>query len=639
MLKLKKPTELNKFTKQDFQKKLCKKGLGGWKKEELLKICQDLGIKITSKDKSSKELLCERINNYFNKNVNGNKSGGGLNASESSSNVSKSLPGSVNVSVSLPNLFIDNSVDDIESLDEFIRYVLYDCSNCVEDFKIDEIGKSKLYKDYKNKGVCKEIRMEELSDEFKKKFRGNDQRYMKTLLAQKTIDLFVKRGLLKKRGNVYYLLNTNRRLSWNNIKQLKIHHLNDLNNEVRSEIFEIFGKEYDLLTLVKVLFWYFRKAIVDSILYDIIKRAKGIYNTDDIVALSVGSTKLTSDYDISVDSLYEICGYVIKKFVKVIENIFNDDSEGLFDTNVYGVSFTKSKRDKKDVFKMEHKCKGDEKTTVNYISIEGSLDMDVSQMIWSYVKLLLKMSFILKQDDKLYEKMYSYLEDKLENNIFFDKALGFVNMYRSNVDNYKNVVDKYDEYMSRNSKIGKDDYLTSNFISFVNYNGSETYLTSGAFLDVVINQQLCLNKDQINLSKPYMYFISFIENMSDLLTHYHKTKYTTRSEKALINMEKLLQNDPDVNVVVISEIKDILKWIGITQKKCVDDIYKCQVFDLMYTITYSIVKVSDMFYDYIIKKFGKDAIAKSANLFSKLEFPEVVKQDALSIIESESPKK
>jgi hypothetical protein len=92
-------------------------------------------------------------------------------------------------------------------------------------------------------------------------------------------------------------------------------------------------------------------------------------------------------------------------------------------------------------------------------------------------------------------------------------------MYKSNVDNYKNIVDKYDEYMSRNSKIGKGDYLTSNFISFVNYNGSETYLTSGAFLDVVINQQLCLNKDQINLSKPYMYFISFIENMSDQKRH------------------------------------------------------------------------------------------------------------------------
>ena len=87
----------------------------------------------------------------------------------------------------------------------------------------------KLYKNYKNKGVCKEIRMDDLSDDFKKKFRGEDQKYMKTLLAQKTIDLFVKRGLLKKRGNVYYLLNTNRRLSWNNIKQLKMHHLNDLN--------------------------------------------------------------------------------------------------------------------------------------------------------------------------------------------------------------------------------------------------------------------------------------------------------------------------------------------------------------------------------------------------------------------------
>jgi hypothetical protein len=41
----------------------------------------------------------------------------------------------------------------------------------------------------------------------------------------------------------------------------------------------------------------------------------------------------------------------------------------------------------------------------------------------------------------------------------------------------------------------------------------------------------------------------------------------------------------------------------------------------------------------IIKKFGKDVIAKSADLFSKLEFPEVMKQDVLSIIESESPKK
>ena len=57
------------ITKEDFKKKDCKKGNGGWKKEDLLKICKDLDIKLTSKEKASKELLCEKINNYFNTNV------------------------------------------------------------------------------------------------------------------------------------------------------------------------------------------------------------------------------------------------------------------------------------------------------------------------------------------------------------------------------------------------------------------------------------------------------------------------------------------------------------------------------------------------------------------------------------------
>jgi hypothetical protein len=281
---------------------------------------------------------------------------------------------------------------------------------------------------------------------------------------------------------------------------------------------------------------------------------------------------------------------------------------------------------------------------VNYISIEdGSLDMDVSQMIWSYIKLLLKMSVILKQDDKLYDNMYSYLDEKLGENVFFQKALEFVNRYKSDVDNYNNAVAEYNHYMNMNNNIGEEKYLTSNFISFVNYNGSETYLTSGAFLDVVINQQLCLNKDQINLSKPYMYFISFIENMSDLLTHYHKTKYRIRSEKALVKMIELFKNDKDVSGEIVfnllSEITDILKLMGDMQKKCDDDIYKCQVFELMYMIIYSIVKVSQLFYDYIKIKYGKDKISDSAERFSKLQFPELKRENIESILEASSPLK
>jgi len=70
VLKLKKPAKSKKFKKEDFKEKLCKAGPGGWKIVELLKICEDLDIKLTSKDKKSKELLCEKINNYFNIKVN-----------------------------------------------------------------------------------------------------------------------------------------------------------------------------------------------------------------------------------------------------------------------------------------------------------------------------------------------------------------------------------------------------------------------------------------------------------------------------------------------------------------------------------------------------------------------------------------
>jgi hypothetical protein len=70
VLKLKNPAKSKKFTKDDFEKRSCKTGKGGWKIVELLKICEDLDIKLTSKDKKSKELLCEKINNYFNIKVN-----------------------------------------------------------------------------------------------------------------------------------------------------------------------------------------------------------------------------------------------------------------------------------------------------------------------------------------------------------------------------------------------------------------------------------------------------------------------------------------------------------------------------------------------------------------------------------------
>jgi hypothetical protein len=393
-----------------------------------------------------------------------------------------------------------------------------------------------------------------------------------------------------------------------------------------NDIFNSDKVRYDLLTLVKSLFWYFRKAVIDSILSDIINNYKLKHLDVQIVAMSVGSTKLSSDYDISLDTSYDIGAYIIKKFIKIIDNIFKDDSENIFDTNVYGVSFTKRRGDKS--FINGHKCDSNE---VHYIL--GDSKIEISQMIWCYIKLLLKLGVILKQDDKVYEKLYSYLDNSMQTNVLFEKALGFVNTYKSDISNYGKIVSQYNNYIDFNKNIKNkrgvrdDSYLISNFISFVNYNGSETYLTNGAFMDVVINQQMCSSGDKIKITRPYMYFTSFVENMSDLLIHYHKLKYTERCENSLRELDVLLRGSglskeflKNWNNIYLNTV-DLLKWLKVTQKKCDDDVYKCQVFDLMYTCVYIIVQVSDVYYEYVEREY--ENLNSDAVIFDSIIFPNI----------------
>jgi hypothetical protein len=205
---------------------------------------------------------------------------------------------------------------------------------------------SKVYKKYKIserfKGIsmsydekkCKQVNTSKLSQNFIDKFNNNiKQETLKIQLAYSLIDLFISKGLLNKIGNNYFLLNTNKRFTWNNIKQLKEKHI-DLDDDVIQEIYDIFNDDikYDLLVLVKCLFWFFRKAVVDSFLSDIINNSKKIYKNAVIYAISVGSMKLTSDYDISLDTEYEISAMIIQKYNKIIETVFRDVSSEIFDT-------------------------------------------------------------------------------------------------------------------------------------------------------------------------------------------------------------------------------------------------------------------------------------------------------------------
>jgi hypothetical protein len=138
-------------------------------------------------------------------------------------------------------------------------------------------------------------------------------------------------------------------------------------------------------------------------------------------------------------------------------------------------------------------------------------------------------------------------------------------------------------------KIEDETYLISNFISFVNYNGSETYLTNGAFLDVVVNQQLCKEGVPIILSNPVLYFTSFVENISDLMLHYHKKKYRERCENALNKLMEYYKGD--IEGGILKNIRDNLFEIRGVQENCENDILECRSFKLMNKCIDSVIEI------------------------------------------------
>ena len=583
------------------------------------------------------------------------------------------------------------------TLGKIVEYVLQDCSNCVtKEGIIEEIKDSKLYKNIESKN--KNCNMINITDgKVFLEIMGKDK-YNKQDLVNKIIYIFSQSGLLRKRGNYgYYLLNTSKRLAWNNIKYLTLEDIESLNDNVCREIMSIFSdeklvkkenveivkskseedmntfsiqrvnmrgvvkseygrdlqqlkKNSNLLLYIKCLFWYFRKAVVDSILSDIINTRKRNI-PEIIIAMSVGSTKIGSDYDITIDASYETSAYIIENFDKLIKNIFKYDSEKTFDTNVYGVSFIKNinipqstmalSRTRSGALISNSKIlekistgmklntmidtalsrknnKGDcGDASFKYIDPnENDRLFNVSQNIWAYVKLLLKMNMIQNMDDKLYDSFYKDLQDAFVNNMYYQAALEFINKY--DMLKYSLVVDKIDEYIAKNieNKNMNDKYLISNFISFVNYNGSETYVTNGAFIDVVVNSQMC--KSEVVKLGLTGYFNSFIENMSELISHYHRNKYLERAKLAFNN---ILKHHSDFDKNKLAYINNTLNNISNIQSSCSKDIVHCQSFLIMFYCISCIIMVSNIYIEYTNKTFDVEEEEECVRIFNKIRFP------------------
>lgn len=563
----------------------------------------------------------------------------------------------------------DKIVYDINALknvrvdfDIFFKYLFRDCCGCLDkECNIVELRDTSLNKimrytgsesivssletlDVESKVECNKIRLD-IGNILKRVYSdiigiSNS----KIALVVRFIELFKRSGLIRKNQDMYFLLRSNMRFKWNNIKRLSLKDINDFKLD-KGEIFDELIKKYVInvkltgeeeLLMIKSLFWYFRKVVVDSIISDIIR----LENLN-IKAMSVGSTKISSDYDITLDGTYRDNSRVIRRFDRLMEILFMDDSESVFDTNIYGVSFVKDKtRDVgnrgddmnkrvKEAFNTEHNKCG----KFNYILSEDK-DFIISQHIWAFVKLLLRLNKIQQQDEELYGLCLGELSDNFGDNLYYLSAEAFINKYESNINNYQMLVDDGSRFLGE--EVDEDSkYLVSNFISYVNYNGSETYLTNGAFLDVVVNNQMCKkNKSNMVELDFNSYLDSFIENLSDLITHYHKVKYLDRANDALDKMLETPGFDTKVSCDILLKkignkikcedmnlgeyIKNILKMIKKLQMECSEDILKCQSFIMMYYILYCIILLFKRYIEW--SNITKDDLRDGIKRFERLDF-------------------
>lgn len=344
--------------------------------------------------------------------------------------------------------------------------------------------------------------------------------------------LFLRHNLLLKIGNEYYI-DSEKKLSWNNIKTVSDN-----------------GK----------LYWLFRKAIIDCIIKSILQG----FSPEErkaIIINSVGSSNLTSDYDLTVYS--QAHGYIIiSKFNKLFKKIFKNPSSEVFDTNIYGKGFITFVSNKNTT---KHMCS---KNNPVYI-YNTSETIRSSQLMWAFVKYF---------KDLVHKFGYKHAKNMFMNSIV-DKANCAQHMTHALrvYDYLSNRSITYDEILKTQDNPVWNEYLTdkrdtllldTDFISILNFYGTETYMSRGAFIDTVVNAQMCPN-NKVKLSVQG-YFMSVLENAGYFLHHNEHTKYLLRVASGVAEIFNIMDNDPAVST---KHKKDINKVV-MAMNKLMNRIYK-----------------------------------------------------------------
>lgn len=434
-------------------------------------------------------------------------------------------------------------------------------------------------------------------------------------IINNALEYFIKSDIIFKNGVRYYLTENNTKLTWDNIKTLtNVEHIK--------------------------LLWLLRKLTVDCILKSLLKP------DSKLKIFSVGSTNLTSDYDITLygndkEKINIIDGFNIK-----FNEIFADTSALVFDTNIYGkayIAFSET-----DFGNYGYVVT---KEPLFYYLQSGNKN---SQMCWALIKYIndLRDSF----GEHMYNDLIDFMKVKLNSNL-----LNYATEIRRNLKNkdddftYKNILGHQNTILNfyQDKLTGFNDY-----ISLVNFFGIETYFTRGAFLDIVVNGQMC-NGECVELTEVDL-LCSILENAGFFLNNNNKTKYFVRVSKTLDQLKNKnnLYNIPEIQELytIIDSLKSLTKdgkynydekyckWIDIEHD--IFDLKKCEkyeIFNLLFKIIYKILKVyithnsiddeDFIFYHTFIKNNNN----KSNSISPSIETKTISRNRSLS--EALSPKK
>lgn len=369
------------------------------------------------------------------------------------------------------SLFNDNN--------EFKNYVYTNFCQCANQC----IGMNKEVYEDKQSGNCSEIILNNIyknTNEIKK-------------ILYKTIKYFEKINLLNKFGIKYYINDNNAKykFNWENIK-----HLHNKENQE--------------------LFWLFRKLIVDGILKGLISK----YNLQNSIQIySVGSTKITSDYDITLYGNNNSKIIIINKFQKIFKSYFSEDSSIVFDTNIYGKAYISFNKEEFGEYSLQHNCG----KPFYYLKETPKPN---NQLMWGLIKYFRDIKEGLGEE--IFTNIYEHMNTVITfTNIINDSYKTLISLLNKDVEivNYVSLMNNENKFLSfyENKLLGLHD-----LISIINFYGMETYFTRGAFLDTVVNTQMCGNNNNIDSLLEVDYLTSILENSGFFFIHSNKPKYIIR---------------------------------------------------------------------------------------------------------------